>query len=236
MKTKRNHAFTLIELLVVITITAILAGLAVPAFSFMAQTQENQMKGINNCKQIILSLKQFSKDNGSYYPDSVQNPVTGGMAQNANDAFRFMIQEQIVADERIFGCPAGYTPNNDIGQAPSYGNALMPGENHWAMTSGQTDTSVGSMPLVFENPATNSWPPVWNADVAGQIQPAVPGRVARSSLVATTAASLSKLWLATKARSAPKSWPMATTSSSKLPKASPSASCRWFMASRRPTI
>ncbi|MFZ2276719.1 MAG: type II secretion system protein [Prosthecobacter sp.] len=171
MKTKRNHAFTLIELLVVITITAILASLALPAFTTMAQTQENQMKGVNNCKQIIIALKLFAKDNGSQYPDSVANPLTGSMAQNANDAFRFMIQEQIVTDERIFGCPVGYNPDNNIGKAPSYGNALMPGENHWALTSGQTDTTVGSMPLVFENPATNSWPPVWNADVAGQIQP-----------------------------------------------------------------
>lgn len=171
MKTKRNHAFTLIELLVVITITAILASLAVPAFTRMTQIQENQMKGINNCKQIILSLKMFAADNRSQYSDSVQNPLTGTLAQNANDAFRFLVQEQIVADERIFGCPAGYNPDNNIGKAPGYDNALMPGENHWAMTSGQTDTTVGSIPLVFENPVTNSWPPVWNADVAGQIQP-----------------------------------------------------------------
>lgn len=51
MKIKRNQAFTLIELLVVITIIAILASLAVPAFT-MVQTQGNQMKGVNNCKQI----------------------------------------------------------------------------------------------------------------------------------------------------------------------------------------
>jgi prepilin-type N-terminal cleavage/methylation domain-containing protein len=171
MKTKRNHAFTLIELLVVITITAILASLAVPAFTTMAQTQENQMKGVNNCKQIILALKMFSADNRSQYSDSVQNPLTDAMAQNANDAFRYLILEQIVTDERIFGCPAGYNPDNNIGKAPGYDNALMAGENHWAMTAGQTDTTVGSIPLVFENPATNSWPPVWNADVAGQIQP-----------------------------------------------------------------
>ncbi len=170
MKTKRNQAFTLIELLVVITIIAILASLAVPAFT-MVQTQGNQMKGVNNCKQVILSLKQFSKDNNSQYPDSVANPLTGSMAQNANDAFRFMIQEQIVTDERIFGCPAGYNPDNNIGQAPNYGNALMPGENHWAMTGNQTDTTVGNMPVVFENPVSPSWPPLWNADVAGQIAP-----------------------------------------------------------------
>ncbi|MBB5031266.1 type II secretion system protein [Prosthecobacter vanneervenii] len=170
MKTKRNQAFTLIELLVVITIIAILASLAVPAFT-MVQTQGNQMKGVNNAKQIILSLKQFSKDNNSQYPDSVPNPLTGSQAQTANDAFRYMIQEQIVTDERIFGCPAGYTPDNVIGQPPNYGNALMPGENHWAMTAGQTDTSVGNMPIVFENPATQGWPPQWNADLAGQVKP-----------------------------------------------------------------
>lgn len=172
MKTKRNQAFTLIELLVVITIIAILASLAVPAFT-MVQTQGNQMKGVNNCKQIILALKQFSKDNNSQYPDSLQNPLTGSVAQSANDAYRYMIQEQIVTDERIFGCPAGYTPNNDIGQAPNYANALLPGENHWAMTGNQTDTTVGNMPIVFENPVSISWPPLWNADAAGQI---VPGR------------------------------------------------------------
>jgi len=170
MKTKRNQAFTLIELLVVITIIAILASLAVPAFT-MVQTQGNQMKGVSNCKQIILSLKQFSKDNNSQYPDSVANPLTGSQAQTANDAFRFMIQEQIVTDERIFGCPAGFNPDNNIGQPPNYGQALMPGENHWAMTAGQTDTTPGNMPVVYENPATIGWPPQWNADLSGQVKP-----------------------------------------------------------------
>lgn len=170
MKTQRNHAFTLIELLVVITIIAILASLAVPAFN-MVQTQGNQMKGVSNCKQIILSLKQFSKDNNSQYPDSVPNPMTGGQALTANDAFRYMIQEQIVSDERIFGCPAGYNPDNNLGTAPGYGMALTPGENHWAMTAGQTDTTPGNMPIVFENPATAGWPPQWNADFAGQVKP-----------------------------------------------------------------
>lgn len=172
MKTqrKRNHAFTLIELLVVITIIAILASLAVPAYNGI-QRMGNQTKGVNNCKQIILSLKQFSKDNNSQYPDSINNPMTGGQAQTANDAFRFLIQEQIVSDERIFGCPAGYNPDGNIGVAPGFGMALIPGENHWAMTAGQTDATQGNMPIVFENPATQGWPPQWNADVAGQVKP-----------------------------------------------------------------
>lgn len=170
MKTKRNHAFTLIEMLVVITIIAILAGLAVPAYT-LVQRIAQQNRGVSNARQVILAMKLFSKDHSSQYPDTVPNPVTGGLAQNANDAFRYMIQEKCAPDERIFGCPAGYNPDGTIGLSPNYGNALMPGENHWAMTAGQTDTTVGNMPLVFENPATPSWPPLWNADMAGKIAP-----------------------------------------------------------------
>ena len=39
------------------------------------------------------------------------------------------------------------------------------------MTVGQTESSSSVMPLVFENPATQAWPPQWNADYAGQLQP-----------------------------------------------------------------
>ncbi|MDI1314840.1 type II secretion system protein [Prosthecobacter sp.] len=170
MKTKRNHAFTLIELLVVITIIAILAGLAVPTYNAV-QTIANQTRGVSNARQIIVAMKLFSKDHSSQYPDTVANPLTGSLAQNANDAFRLMIQERIVTDERIFGCPAGFNPDNNIGQGPNYGSALMPGENHWAITGGQTDTAGGDMPLVFENPVSPTWPPLWNADVPGQISP-----------------------------------------------------------------
>ena len=162
MKTKRNHAFTLLELLVVITIIAILAGLAVPAYN-MVQTMANQAKGVNNARQIILAMKMFSKEHNSQYPDSVNNPLTASLAQNANEAFRLMIQEKIVTDESIFGCPAGFNPDGNLGLSPNYGYALLPGENHWAITAGQTDSTVGNMPLVFENPATPSWPPLWNA-------------------------------------------------------------------------
>lgn len=174
MKTKRNHGFTLIELLVVITIIAILGSLAMSQFT-NAQKTANQMKGVSNAKQIIIALKQFAAQNNSMYPDSVSpsQGASGGVAQNSNDAFRNLFMEGIVTDERIFGCPGGYNSRdqNNIGQAPGYSLALQPGENHWAMTRGQTDTAVGNMPMVFENAATNSWPPQWDVDKAGQIAP-----------------------------------------------------------------
>ncbi len=173
MKSRMKQGFTLIELLVVITIIAILASLAVPTFN-LVQTQANQMKAASNCKQIIGMLISFAGENNGLYPDSVNNPLTGGPAVTSNEAFRMLFIEELSKDERIFGCPASrFIPDGNVGQAPSYDQALQGGENHWSMTGGQSTTSTSIMPLVFENPAAVSWPPQWNCDAAGQ---PVPGR------------------------------------------------------------
>ena len=167
---RRDVGFTLIELLVVITIIAILAGLAIPAGqAVLKMARQNQ--ATNNCKQVIMALKQFAAKNQSQYPDSVLNPLTGGTAQNANEAFHLLFQQRVIDDERIFGSPAGYSPDGIIGKSPAFANAVTANENHWAMTAGLTDTSASNVPLVFENPVAAAWPPQWNASVAGQIRP-----------------------------------------------------------------
>lgn len=166
MKIKRNQGFTLIELLVVITIIAILASLAVPTFNVI-QDKANQMKGTSNCRQIIMAMKAYGSDNSGAYPDSDRDE----QPSTANDAFRILLKQDILQDERIFGCPASpYQPDNSIGEAPQFSEALMAGENHWVLTQGQTDSSSAVMPLVFENPVAIGWPPTWNADIAGQLQ------------------------------------------------------------------
>jgi len=166
----RRRGFTLIELLIVIAIIATIATLAGPAFT-NAMKAARQTQATNNCRQVIMALKQFAVKNGSQYPDSVANPATGGFAASSNEAFRLLIIQQVVKDEKIFGCPAGFSPDGIIGTAPGYERALLPGEVHWAMTAGLTDTSAGNLPLVFENPVETGWPPRWNASVAGQIRP-----------------------------------------------------------------
>ncbi|MCW0218359.1 MAG: prepilin-type N-terminal cleavage/methylation domain-containing protein [Prosthecobacter sp.] len=173
MKRALQRGFTLIELLVVITIIAIIASLAVPTYNLIT-VKANQMKGASNCRQIISLLLNYASENNGLYPDSITNPITGSIPLTSNDAFRALVQEGSVQDETIFGCPGSrFMPDKNIGIAPTYDQALTAGENHWAMTAGQSNTTSSIMPIVFENPAAAGWPPQWNCDAAGK---PVPGR------------------------------------------------------------
>jgi len=115
------------------------------------------MKSVNNCKQIILSLKQYSKDHDSAFPDHGKV-----LFRSANEVFREWIKEGIVTDERIFGCPSSiFNPDNDIGDPPGFEKALLPGECHWMLLKGQGDFSHPDAPIVIENSLDLSWPPKW---------------------------------------------------------------------------
>jgi prepilin-type N-terminal cleavage/methylation domain-containing protein len=67
MRRQTTAAFTLIEPLVVITIIAILASFALPAYTTV-QTRALQTKDLSNSKQIALALKQFASDHVGYFP------------------------------------------------------------------------------------------------------------------------------------------------------------------------
>ena len=181
MKTRIQQGFTLIELLVVITIIAILAGLALPTFTKI-QEKGNMTKGISNCRQIITVLRIYSSDNGGMYPDTALQAGAGGGAgggggggggganQTSNDVFRELFKTASIDTEAIFGCPSSRdgNPDGNIGTAPNYDEALKPGECHWAMTGGLSDSASGTYPIVYENPAAGAWPsPTWNPDAAG---------------------------------------------------------------------
>lgn len=147
---------------------AILAGLAVPAYSGV-QEKARQMQAQNNARQIALMLKSYAADNNGMYPDSdrVESP------QTSNDAFRVLFKIGLAFDEKPFTAALSpYEGDNDIGEAPEYANALAAGENHWAMSKGMSDSASGLAPLLFENPVPGgAWPPTWNCDARGTKQP-----------------------------------------------------------------
>ena len=131
------------------------------------QELARQMQAVNNCRQIIISLKSYASDHGGKYPDGA----------TANDAFRELIKAGLMEDERVFSAPKSpYVGDNEIGEAPEYARALQARENHWAMTKGLTDDSPGDWPLVFENPALAVWPPWWDPRFPGE---AKPGRIGK---------------------------------------------------------
>jgi len=125
-----------------------------------------QSKAINNCRQIAITLHLYAVDHSGEYPDAALP-----QAHSSNEVFHLMFVEDQTSDEMIFGSPLSrHQPDGEIGAKPDFLEALQPGENHWAMTRGLTEISPANMPLVFENTAVPSWPPKWNADLAGTNQ------------------------------------------------------------------
>ena len=118
----------------------------------------NQMKAASNSRQIVGLLLTYASDYGDHYTDH-------GLAltqATSNEAFRRLVQEGLVRDETIFGCPrSGFMPDKNLGTAPDYDQALLSGENHWMMVAGLSLTSPSYYPVVLENSAQASWPPTW---------------------------------------------------------------------------
>lgn len=71
-----------------LTFVAVLASLAVPAFT-QVQAQGNQMKAVNNAKQIILGMKQYAADNDGKYPPTIET----------------LFEEDILTDRRVLEFP-----------------------------------------------------------------------------------------------------------------------------------
>ena len=166
MKRNLHAAFTLIELLVVITIIAILASFALPAYTTV-QERAQQTKDLSNAKQIGLALKQFASDNNGSFPNKVPSAdyATASVltATNvSNDAFWWLFPNYLQSEDIFIVPGSAWTPNPadnvlDPNNAAARAETLegSPGkECGYAYVAGMTDTSNPAFPLVADAFAT----------------------------------------------------------------------------------
>jgi prepilin-type N-terminal cleavage/methylation domain-containing protein len=159
MKKHTLAAFTLIELLVVITIIAILASFALPAYTSV-QERASQTKDLSNAKQIGLALKQFATDNNGAFPSKAPgvdyNAATDlTSSSSSNDAFWWLFPNYLQSEDIFVVSGSKWTPGNpdnkiDAAGAASRSDTLKTGENNYAYVAGLTDTSNAAFPLVAD--------------------------------------------------------------------------------------
>jgi prepilin-type N-terminal cleavage/methylation domain-containing protein len=165
-QTKLSAAFTLIELLIVVTIIAVLASIALPAFIGVKE-RGDQTKDLSNAKQVALGLRQFAIDNNGQYPskhpavdysDAAATALATG--DFSNDAFWWLFpeggQQGYLQSEQIFAVAgSAYTKGNpdnrlDATNAAARAETLKAGENNYAYVSGLTDTSNPTFPILAD--------------------------------------------------------------------------------------
>jgi prepilin-type N-terminal cleavage/methylation domain-containing protein len=152
-------AFTLIELLVVITIIAILASFALPAYTAV-QERAQQTKDLSNAKQIALALKQFAADNNGAFPSKAPGAdyaVAADLAatSKSNDAFWWLFPNYLQSEDIFVVSGSKWTPANPDNKIDAAGSAartdsLKAGENSYAYVTGLTDTSNAAFPLIAD--------------------------------------------------------------------------------------
>jgi prepilin-type N-terminal cleavage/methylation domain-containing protein len=156
---KSSSAFTLIELLIVITIIAVLASIALPAYTGVKE-RGDQTKDLSNAKQISLALRQFAIDNNGAYPSKAPSAdystgtalATGG---NSNDAFWWLFPNYLQSEQIFAVNGSAYTPSSpdnklDAAGAATRVDSLKAGENTFAYVAGLTDTSTPTFPLIAD--------------------------------------------------------------------------------------
>lgn len=79
MLMRRNSAFTLIEIMIVVSIIALLAAIAVPAFMRARQRAQNA-KFINALRIASAAIEQYATEHNRYPADANRGVVPTGMA------------------------------------------------------------------------------------------------------------------------------------------------------------
>jgi prepilin-type N-terminal cleavage/methylation domain-containing protein len=129
---KSKSAFTLIELLVVIAIIAILAAMLLPALA-AAKRKAQKISCVNNLKQVGLSYRLWSGDNGDKYPQAVTY-TSGGANEYVGHAAAaptrntpgmvFVTMSNELSTAKIIFCPSDNLHTAGSGYGTNFADAL----------------------------------------------------------------------------------------------------------------
>lgn len=155
---KRNSAFTLIELLVVISIIAILASIALPAF-VSVQERGFQTKDLSNAKQIGLACKLYAGDHDGLFPDKdgrAADPPTTPLAatDTSNQAFACLVPTYLPTEKLFYLAKSAWSPNVPDENTTAVANRCEAGSNNFAYELGLNETSNPNFPLIADAPNT----------------------------------------------------------------------------------
>ena len=167
MKIPRTQkGFTLIELLVVIGIIALLASIALPAFSGVQQ-RAAQTKALSNAKQVGFACTSYATDNNGLFPYyTVTSSTTSAplVVSYSNEAFDNLFPSYLTTISIFFQAGSAWTPGAQPGPDPTFasgasasGTTLAVGQNEWAYVTEQSTSSNSGYPLIAN--AFNSGPP-----------------------------------------------------------------------------
>jgi prepilin-type N-terminal cleavage/methylation domain-containing protein len=148
MKINKQSGFTLIELLVVISIIAIIAAAAMPAFtSIMLKGRMSDQ--LNNGRQIYLAMRSYASEtaNGGSFP-SYRDPEDANTKVNSsNEAGEILLKGAYLDDKKVF-----FNKNSAwckvTTKSESTDKRIQQGECDWAYVRGLRDNSSSRWPIL----------------------------------------------------------------------------------------
>ena len=159
MKTHKQSAFTLIELLVVISIIAIIAAMAMPAFtSIMARGRQTDQ--MNNGRSIYLAMRNYASETshaGSFpaYKDPDDANTT---FSTTNDLGEVLVPRYLDAKGAFNNKASAWCKL--VAKEVSTANQVLSGECDWCYVVGLKDTTDSRWPILanaFANPGSPTY-------------------------------------------------------------------------------